>query len=50
LLNVSVPVSDPQILLKVRFISIDRTKSEQFGINIFSNGLETPSAEFQPAR
>ena len=39
LLNVSVPVSDPQILLKVRFISIDRTKSEQFGINIFSNGF-----------
>jgi pilus assembly protein CpaC len=39
LLNVSVPASDPQILLKVRFISIDRTKSEQFGINIFSNGF-----------
>jgi pilus assembly protein CpaC len=39
LLNVSVPASDPQILLKVRFISVDRTKSEQFGINIFSNGF-----------
>jgi pilus assembly protein CpaC len=39
LLNVSVPASDPQILLKVRFISVDRTKSSQFGINIFSNGF-----------
>jgi pilus assembly protein CpaC len=39
LLNVSVPASDPQILLKVRFISVDRTKSAQFGINIYSNGF-----------
>jgi pilus assembly protein CpaC len=39
LLNVLVPASDPQILLKVRFISVDRTKSSQFGINIFSNGF-----------
>jgi pilus assembly protein CpaC len=39
LLNVSVPASDPQILLKVRFISVDRTKASQFGINIFSNGF-----------
>ncbi len=39
LLNVSVPASDPQILLKVRFISVDRTKSSQMGINIFSNGF-----------
>jgi len=39
LLNVSVPASDPQILLKVRFISVDRTKAAQFGINIFSNGF-----------
>jgi len=39
LLNVSVPASDPQILLKVRFISVDRTKSSQLGINIFSNGF-----------
>ena len=39
LLNVSVPASDPQILLKVRFISVDRTKSKQLGLNIFSNGF-----------
>jgi pilus assembly protein CpaC len=39
LLNVSVPASDPQILLKVRFISVDRSKASQFGINIFSNGF-----------
>ena len=39
LLNVEVPASEPQILLKVRFISVDRTKSSQLGINIFSNGF-----------
>ena len=39
LLNVAVPASDPQILLKVRFISVDRTKSSQLGINILSNGF-----------
>ena len=39
LLNVDVPPADPQILLKVRFISVDRTKSSQLGINILSNGF-----------
>jgi pilus assembly protein CpaC len=39
LLDVNVPASDPQILLKVRFISVDRTKETQFGINIFANGF-----------
>jgi len=39
LLNVQVPDSDPQILLKVHFISVDRTKATQMGINIFSLGL-----------
>ena len=38
LLNVSVPASDPQILLKVRFISVDRTKANSMGINIFNLG------------
>jgi pilus assembly protein CpaC len=38
LLNVNVPESDPQILLKVRFISVDRTKESQLGMNIFSLG------------
>jgi pilus assembly protein CpaC len=43
LLNVTVPESDPQILLKVRFISVDRTRETQFGMNIFSLGaLNTP--------
>ena len=39
LLNVDVPASDPQILLKVRFASVDRTRSKQLGINIFSTGF-----------
>jgi pilus assembly protein CpaC len=39
LLNVNVPAAEPQILLKVRFASIDRTKEKQLGINIFSTGF-----------
>ena len=39
LLDVKVPDSDPQILLKVRFISVDRSKETQLGINLFNNGL-----------
>jgi pilus assembly protein CpaC len=39
LLNVEVPAADPQILLKVRFASIDRTKGLQAGINLFSSGF-----------
>ncbi len=39
LLNVKLPPVDPQILLKVRFISVDRTKAMQMGINMFNNGL-----------
>ena len=38
LLYVNVPPSEPQILLKVRFASVDRTLSEQLGINLFSTG------------
>ena len=48
LLNVDVPPSDPQILLKVRFVSVDRTKEQQLGINIFSPVSATRSAEFPP--
>jgi pilus assembly protein CpaC len=53
LLNVSVPASDPQILLKVRFISVDRTKAMQLGINIFNLGSgnfvgETTTGQFTP--
>lgn len=39
LLNVKVPESERQILLKVRFAAVDRTKERQLGINIFSTGL-----------
>jgi pilus assembly protein CpaC len=39
LLNVEVPAADPQILLKVRFCSVDRSKATQLGINLFSLGL-----------
>jgi pilus assembly protein CpaC len=38
LLYVAVPAPDPQILLKVRFASVDRTLTKQLGINLFSTG------------
>jgi pilus assembly protein CpaC len=38
LLYVNVPPADPQILLKVRFASVDRSKQRQLGINLFSLG------------
>jgi pilus assembly protein CpaC len=38
LLDVQVPSSDPQILLKVRFASIDRSRLRELGINIFNLG------------
>ena len=38
LLYVDVPPSQPQILLKVRFASVDRTRLKQLGVNIFSVG------------
>jgi len=39
LLQVEVPRSDPQILLKVRFASVDLSLEKQFGINFFSTGF-----------
>jgi len=39
LLDVDVPPPAPQILLKVRFASVDRSKERQLGINIFSTGF-----------
>jgi pilus assembly protein CpaC len=39
LLNIDVPPAQPQILLKVRFESVDRTKELQLGINLFSSGF-----------
>ena len=38
LLYVDVPQPEPQILLKVRFASLDRTLSNQLGLNLFSLG------------
>lgn len=38
LLYVDVPPPAPQILLRVRFASVDRSLSKQLGINIFSLG------------
>ena len=39
LLNVQVPASRPQILLKCNFAAVDRSKTKELGINIFSTGL-----------
>ncbi len=39
LLYVDVPAAEKQILLKVRFTSVDRNKAKQMGINLFSLGL-----------
>ncbi len=39
LLDVKVPKPQPQILLKVRFDSVDRTREKQLGINLFSTGF-----------
>ncbi len=39
LLNVDVPSSEPQILLKVRFESVDRSRAIALGINLFNLGL-----------
>ena len=38
LLRVNVPPVEAQILIKVRFADVDRTRSQQLGINLFSNG------------
>jgi pilus assembly protein CpaC len=38
LLYVTVPTPEPQILLKVRFASLDRTRATQLGLNLFSTG------------
>jgi pilus assembly protein CpaC len=38
LLYVDVPAAEPQILLKTKFASVDRTAEKQLGMNIFSLG------------
>ncbi len=39
LLDVKVPAATPQILLKVVFASVDRNRSKELGINLFSTGF-----------
>ncbi len=39
LLDVALPKSDPQFLLKVRFVSVDRSKALQLGVNLLDLGL-----------
>jgi pilus assembly protein CpaC len=39
LLYVDVPAAEKQILLKVRFASVDRSKAKQLGINLASLGM-----------
>jgi pilus assembly protein CpaC len=53
LLYVDVPPAQPQILLKVRFASVDRNMEKQLGINIFSTGAGntiggTTTGQFSP--
>jgi pilus assembly protein CpaC len=45
LLRVNVPPVDAQILIKVRFVDVDRTHSLQLGLNLFSTGAaNTPGS------
>jgi pilus assembly protein CpaC len=53
LLDVDVPAPKPQILLKVRFASLDLTRSRDLGINLFNLGLgnsvgQTSTGQFSP--
>jgi pilus assembly protein CpaC len=54
LLYVDVPPAEKQILLKVRFASVDRNKAKQMGINLFNLGLGNSvggisTGQFSPA-
>jgi len=44
LLKVEVPAVEPQILLKVRFVNVDRSVSRQLGINFASGAFNMTSA------
>jgi pilus assembly protein CpaC len=53
LLYVDVPEAGRQILLKVRFASVDRSNSKELGINLFSTGAtntigRTGTGQFSP--
>ena len=41
LLRVDIPVQEAQILLKVRFADVDRSASQQLGMNLASNAFNT---------
>lgn len=44
-IRIALPARQKQILLKVRFAQVDRTKLTQFGINLFSTGAaNTPGS------
>lgn len=44
LLRVDVPAEDPQILLKVRFADVDRSASQNLGVNFFTGAFNQTSA------
>jgi pilus assembly protein CpaC len=55
LLNVDVPAADAQILLKVRFASVDRNASTELGLNLVSTGAtntigSATTQQFSPPR
>jgi len=55
LLRVPVPPTDPQILIKVRFASIDRASQLQLGLNLISTGAlntvgATSTQQFSPPK
>jgi len=43
LLRVNVPMQEPQILLKVKFADVDRSASQQIGLNLASLALNQPT-------
>jgi pilus assembly protein CpaC len=51
LLRVSVPPTDGQVLLRVKFADVDRSSEQQLGINLFNAGRNTGSVstgQFSP--
>ena len=52
-LRVTVPPTDTQVLIKVRFADVDRNASQQLGINLFTPGIgnttgSTTTGQFPP--
>ena len=53
LLRVTIPGTDAQILLKVKFADVDRSATQQLGVNLFSTGAtgtmgRTTTGQFGP--